>query len=114
MFLPLPDDVALGGNIYHMVSNINGYVGGAGTHSRKIEAFGDAAAGFCLNQWFTTPFNTPWPPCREANSTGPSTVLHLGDDADNFLEDPEVVARAGLITERLGYFRYDGMCENQM
>ena len=38
-------------------------------------------------------------------------MLHLGDDADNFLEDPEVVARAGLITERLGYFRYDGMCE---
>lgn len=40
-------------------------------------------------------------PTEEANSTGPSTVLHLGDDADNFLEDPEVVARAGLITEIL-------------
>lgn len=40
-------------------------------------------------------------PTEEANSTGPSTELHLGDDADNFLEDPEVVARAGLITEIL-------------
>ena len=92
-----------------MVSNINGYVGGAGTHSRKIEPFGDAAAGPFYRGILprsmvhdTIQYTTPWPPCREANSTGPSTELHLGDDADNFLEDPEVVARAGLITERLG------------
>jgi hypothetical protein len=67
-----------------------------------MQPLGPFTGAFCLDQWFTTPFNTPWPPCREANSTGPSTELHLGDDADNFLEDPEVVARAGLITERLG------------
>ena len=66
-----------------------------------------------MHPWFTTPLHTPQPPCREANLTGPSNVLHFDDDADNFLEDPEVVARAGLITGRLGLLGCDGMCENE-
>ena len=78
----------------------------------KLDIFRLTGA-FCCDEKLTTLPGTAQPPCHEVISTGPSAVLQFGDDADEFLKDPEVVARAGLITERLGASGYDKMCENQ-
>lgn len=78
----------------------------------KLDIFRLTGA-FCRDEKLTTLPGTAQPPFREVISTGPSAVLQFGDDTDEFLKDPEVVAHAGLITERLGASGYDRMCENQ-